>query len=452
MGLLDQFGNLSPEQTQGLLAAASQMLQQSGPSRTPTSFGQVLGGGLGAYQQSTLEAQRRKIQEEEAAQMKRMRGLQMRNLESDNANQEQQRARAEQLRQFFMKDGAQPQVQQPQPMEDLPPLGATPMQSTPGMQAPQMQTQAPSPDIYKQRLAMAERLRSAGFASEADAQEASALKFQPKVKNWQEVQVNGKVMYAPYYEDGTSGQPVPLEVARKLVANDSGQSIDMTDPYTGAIKSSIGKKQTLESLASNATSVRGQNMTDARAREFNATQAEANNIKRGEKKEVADMTKASQVASFDTMLGTLDRLGKHPGLSGSVGLRGMIPTVPGSEPANFQAELDTFQSQAFIPMVAQLKGMGALSDAEGKKLTAAVGALNPKMGEKAFRASIGRIVGEMESARDRVAGVKSAAKPTAAPVSNIPQGAISYLRTNPSLRAEFDAKFGEGAAARVLGK
>lgn len=157
------------------------------------------------------------------------------------------------------------------------------------------------------------------------------------------------------------------------------------------------------------TSIRGQDLTDTRAREFNATKVEENKLKREQKQETADMTKAGQIASFDTMLGTLDRLGQHPGLQRSVGLIGKLPTMPGSDSANFQAELDTFQSQAFVPMVAQLKGMGALSDAEGRKLTQAVGALNPNMGEKAFRESIGRITADMNAARARVVGNKGAA-------------------------------------------
>lgn len=163
--------------------------------------------------------------------------------------------------------------------------------------------------------------------------------------------------------------------------------------------------QDANSIASNATQVRGQNLTDARARDFNAVQVEGNNIKRAEVTQTKDLTKNSQLASFDTMLGTLERLAKHPGLSRSVGVLGQLPTMPGGESANFQAELNTFQSQAFLPMVAQLKGMGALSDAEGKKLTAAVGALDPKMGEKAFRESVDRITEEMNAARDRVSGV-----------------------------------------------
>ena len=57
MGLEALFGG-DPRQ-QGILAAAAQILQASGPSRMPTSFGQILGGGLMAGQQATYEAQQR---------------------------------------------------------------------------------------------------------------------------------------------------------------------------------------------------------------------------------------------------------------------------------------------------------------------------------------------------------------------------------------------------------
>ncbi len=218
-----------------------------------------------------------------------------------------------------------------------------------------------------------------------------------------------------------------------------------------SVVSSIKNTQSPDSVASIANSANNAELTDARAREFNSTKVEENKLKREQKQETADLTKSSQIASFDTMLGTLDRLGKHPGLTRSVGAAGMFPTMPGSDSANFQAELNTFQSQAFLPMVAQLKGMGALSDAEGKKLTAAVGALDPKMGEEAFRESVARITADMQAARARMSGgAQSGAtgswgdtEPTGKPVSiknaadyaNVPAGA-TYISPDGKMRTK----------------
>jgi hypothetical protein len=81
MGLLDQFANLNPEQTQGLLAAASQILQQSGDPRRPFGIGQAMGAGIEAYQGSTEAARQRKLQEAQQAQMAQMRGLQMQDMQ-----------------------------------------------------------------------------------------------------------------------------------------------------------------------------------------------------------------------------------------------------------------------------------------------------------------------------------------------------------------------------------
>lgn len=240
-------------------------------------------------------------------------------------------------------------------------------------------------------------------------------------------QLNGEQLLTAF-----GPKPEKFDNGGQIITRDMNPNSPTYGQNTGGAP--ITKVVSPDSQLQAETTRRGQNMTDSRARDFNAVQVEANNIKRSEKKDVADLTKNSQVASFDTMLGTLDRLSKHPGLSRSVGLMGAMPTMPGSDSANFQAELNTFQSQAFLPMVAQLKGMGALSDAEGKKLTAAVGALDPKMGEQAFRDSVGRITSDMEAARARVSGSPRSSQP-AAPAKTLnaqDQQAAAWAKANPN--------------------
>lgn len=396
MGLLDSF--MDDPQSVGLLNAASQILQQSGNVRQPYGLGQALGTGISGYMQGSAAARARKQQEEEQAQ-----AMQMRQMQIEQAKREQAQAQAMQQRQAQLQQYLRGAPQGP-PQGQQAALSGIPQQSTPGMPQPQQQAAGGAQDPFSDRMQRASYLRQGGYSQEADAEEVNALKFQKEVKNWEKVRVGDRVMLKPYYKDGSDGPPVSQEVAEKLEFRTLGGKDVALNAYTGKQQAEYARSQSPESLASVGATIRGQNMTDRRARDFNTISADANTLKRQEARDVKDMTKASQVASFDTMLGTLGRLGDHPGLSRSVGITGAFPTIPGTESANFQAELETFKSQAFIPMVSQLKGMGALSDAEGKKLTAAVGALDPKMGEKAFRESVGRVISDMEGARSRVSG------------------------------------------------
>ncbi|HIC6037184.1 TPA: phage DNA ejection protein [Salmonella enterica subsp. enterica serovar Saintpaul] len=140
------------------------------------------------------------------------------------------------------------------------------------------------------------------------------------------------------------------------------------------------------------------------ARETNQIKLDELKQKQADVRQKAEVAKADRQAAaqgavdtFSTALDSLGEIEKSPGLSKAVGVRSAFPTVPGSDAANFEARLDAFKAQTFLPMVASLKGMGALSDAEGKKLSDAVGALSPKMSEDAFRASIGKIRTQLES-------------------------------------------------------
>lgn len=241
--IFDMFGG-SP-QSQGLLAATAQILQGSGPSFRPTGLGQILGGGLQAYQQTEQQAR-------EQGQLQQMRGLQIQGAESDLEAQKLARQRAQEyqalVKSYQLTRGAgqaapaAPQDRSGAAMFSGLMNGSAPAASAPGEQQP-MSAPAPAGGsrnaLVQERLQFAQYLRDNGYQGEAQAEEEAALKLQPKVKEWQKVTAGGKTMYAPYFEDGSFGQPVPLQVAQALERVNTGGSTELIDPTTGATVRSL---------------------------------------------------------------------------------------------------------------------------------------------------------------------------------------------------------------------
>lgn len=79
-------------------------------------------------------------------------------------------------------------------------------------------------------------------------------------------------------------------------------------------------------------------------------------------------------SGMDNMLNTADRILKTPigAIKAATGpIDSRMPTVQ-RDVADFEALVDTLGSQAFISQIPNMKGMGALSNAEGEKLQAAL--------------------------------------------------------------------------------
>lgn len=113
------------------------------------------------------------------------------------------------------------------------------------------------------------------------------------------------------------------------------------------------------------------------------------------KQEAADALKGQQQEqariSAQQVLDQAANLYLHPGRQAGTGASSFVSKIPGTDARGFQANLDTFKAQTFVPMVSALKGMGALSDAEGRKLSESVGALDPSMPEDEFARSLKNI-------------------------------------------------------------
>lgn len=341
----------------GLLAFAANMFNAGGPSRTPVGFGQAVASGLGGMQQAQQQAELLARQKQEQEMQMKMQQMKVQQFEQAMRDQEAAKQQAAMLPQIVAKFGDDYQGMiragiDPKFVKDL----------------------AESRNYGRDEVARVEEIGGA----------------------------NGEKLKQQFDKYGQKvGDALNGYVAPQLV--DNGKQKQFVIPKAGAVFENYMSPSEQQSNARAWEGLRLQKQGLEQAdRHFQGAQ-ELKRSELGKKQEEIDMAKQGQLSSFDTMLGTLDRLQRHDGLSRSVGLYSKTPTIPGSDSANFQAELNTFKSQAFIPMVSQLKGMGALSDAEGKKLEQAVGALDPKMSEAAFRDSLKRIYSDMMNARNRAA-------------------------------------------------
>lgn len=121
-------------------------------------------------------------------------------------------------------------------------------------------------------------------------------------------------------------------------------------------------------------------------------------------------------------------LDEDPGLEKALGFfDAALPTTPGSDAANFEARLDTLKAQTFLPQVQALKGAGALSDAEGKKLSDSIGALSIKMSPEAFRKSLRDVRQTLVAAKERTNPSFSVPAQSGAPAVGTVQDGYEFI-------------------------
>jgi len=175
-------------------------------------------------------------------------------------------------------------------------------------------------------------------------------------------------------------------------------------------------KAELAKIASEGRQAQNAIMNSIRESSLQLRQEAAN-----EKKLAAQKQEQGLVSSFDAALDTLNTIATHPGKKAAVGFGGVqLSMIPGTDAAGFAAQLETFKAQTFLPQVQALKGMGALSNAEGLKLEAAVGALSQSMKQSEFDSQIVKIKSYLQVARDRIGKTTPTPQtPASAPKSNV---------------------------------
>jgi hypothetical protein len=101
-------------------------------------------------------------------------------------------------------------------------------------------------------------------------------------------------------------------------------------------------------------------------------------------------------------LDTVNELMKHPGLRSGTGRGGDFAAwFNGSDAADFRAQLKTVDSQQFLTAIKQMKGMGALSDAEGSRLSSAVASLDTAQSSQQMLNALGTIRNTLRKVQEK---------------------------------------------------
>lgn len=87
-------------------------------------------------------------------------------------------------------------------------------------------------------------------------------------------------------------------------------------------------------------------------------------------------------------LDILDQVEKHPGLDWGTGLTSRANIIPGTAGYDFQNLVEQAKSGAFLSAIEQLRGLGALSNAEGGAATAAVNRMDTATSKEGFLAAV----------------------------------------------------------------
>ena len=109
------------------------------------------------------------------------------------------------------------------------------------------------------------------------------------------------------------------------------------------------------------------------------------------------------LADVDRGITLLTNIVEHPSFETAVGMSGVVSTIiPGTGAYDVKKMLETAESQTFMTEIQKMKGLGALSENEGKKASAAATSLDNWQSEKQLKKNITLLVYTLKTAKSRL--------------------------------------------------
>lgn len=155
--------------------------------------------------------------------------------------------------------------------------------------------------------------------------------------------------------------------------------------------------------------------------------------------------KAAAAAPGDYQAGqnALDLIGdirNDPNKAWGTGFSSIGNVIPGTPGYDFQNKVDQARSGAFLTAIQQMRGLGALSNAEGSAATAAVNRMSTATSEAEFNAALDAYETIVKQGMDR------AAKRGGAPAAAAPDASQNAFSTDPQFGQEVNGfKIGQTA-------
>lgn len=204
----------------------------------------------------------------------------------------------------------------------------------------------------------------------------------------------------------------PVSAAAPMIGPGAG----VPSSAAGALDFSPQEKST---QAANAAAQLEQAKTGVQLANAPALRASKVADKQAEGDVVPTQVKTGAVDNATQALNTVDKALNAPGLNASVGLRGLLPTIPGTDAASFKPLLAQLKGTSFLTAYQGLRGGGAITEVEGAKAQDAVARLDTAQNAKDFKAALLEYRQVLANGLARAQQQGGAAGPTVRPTGNL---------------------------------